>query len=208
VAARSRPHASAIRPIPADVPDERGPEGVRLYERANDQRDDAERRRREITSRIERIAEMYKWGDITRAAYRAEREQLEGELARLRTTTSQAELLAQAASFLRDLPTAWDAATPEQRNALPRLDFESIEIEDDRVAAVVPQPDFTPFFMKRAMDEGLIVADNNNGASDVTPSSEVMNGRKRRGVGSASSITIGSARIPVPDLGTGSARDV
>ena len=31
-------------------------------------------------ARIERIAEMYKWGDLTREAYRGEREQLEAEL--------------------------------------------------------------------------------------------------------------------------------
>jgi DNA invertase Pin-like site-specific DNA recombinase len=162
------------------LPDETIAELVRLYERANDQRDNAERRRREITGRIERIAEMYKWGDITRDAYRAERERLEAELATLRVATSQAEVLVQAASFLKDLPAAWNAANPEQRNALARLVFESIEIEDDRVAAVVPQPDFAPFFVKRAMDEGLL-EDNDNGAAGVTPSSQVMNGRKRRG---------------------------
>src|SRR5215213_762541 len=48
------------------LPDETVAEVVRLYEGANDQRDDAERRRREIGARIERIAEMYKWGDLTR----------------------------------------------------------------------------------------------------------------------------------------------
>ena len=68
------------------LPDETVDEVVRLYERANDQRDDAERRRREIGARIERIAEMYKWGDITREAYRAEREQLEGERGTLRSS--------------------------------------------------------------------------------------------------------------------------
>jgi DNA invertase Pin-like site-specific DNA recombinase len=163
------------------LPDDTIAEVVRLYERANDQRDDAERRRREIIGRIERTAEMYKWGDLTREAYRAERERLEAELATLRVATSQAEVLVQAAAFLKDLPAAWEAATSEQRNALARLVFESIEIEDDRVLAVVPQPDFAPFFIKRATDEGLLVEGNENGATGVTPSSEVMNGRKRRG---------------------------
>ena len=46
--------------------------------------------------------------------------------------------------------------------------------------AVVPQPDFAPFFVKRAQDEGLL-EDNTNSATEVTLSSEVMNGRKRRG---------------------------
>ncbi len=162
------------------LPDETVAEVVRLYERANDQRDDSERRRREITARIERIAEMYKWGDLTREAYRTERERLEGDLATLRVATSQANVLVQAAALLKDLPAAWGAASSEQRNALARLVFESIEIEHDRVRAVVPQPDFAPFFVKRAIEGGLL-EDNNNGAAEATPSSEVMNGRKRRG---------------------------
>jgi hypothetical protein len=141
---------------------------------------DAERRRREIGSRIERIAEMYKWGDLTREAYRAERERLEAELGTLRSATNQAEVLVQAATLLKDLPAAWEAATSEQRKALARLVFESIEIEDDRIIAVVPQPDFAPFFLQRAMAEGLLEA-NSNGATFVAPSREVMNGRKRRG---------------------------
>jgi hypothetical protein len=43
-----------------------------------------------------------------------------------------------------------------------------------------PLPDFAPFFVQRAMEEGLLEA-HTNGATGVTPSSEVMNGRKRRG---------------------------
>jgi hypothetical protein len=53
-----------------------------------------------------RQAEMYKWGDLTREAHRAEREQLKAELGGLRVATSQAEVLVQAASFLKDLPAA------------------------------------------------------------------------------------------------------
>jgi hypothetical protein len=39
-----------------------------------------------------------------------------------------------------------------RRNALARLVCASIEIEDDRVTAVMPQPDFAPFFVQRALD--------------------------------------------------------
>ena len=39
------------------------------------------------------------------------------------------------------------AATPEQCNDLARLVCTSVEIEDDRVAAVVPRADFAPFFV-------------------------------------------------------------
>lgn len=55
----------------------------------------------------------------------------------------------------------------------------SIEIKDDRVIAVVPQPDFAPFFLERAEEEGLTEA-NENGPDDAEPSSEVLTGRKRR----------------------------
>src|SRR5262249_27251304 len=93
-----------------------------------------------------RIKEMYGWGDLTREAYVAQRDRIQTELAALRTTTDRAAILAQAAAFLRDLPAAWDAATPEQRNDLARLVFQSVEIADDRVVAVIPTADFAPFF--------------------------------------------------------------
>jgi hypothetical protein len=54
--------------------------------------------------------------------------------------------VAQAAALLRDLPAAWDKATAEQRNDLARLVFQSVEIRDDRVVAVLPTPEFAPFF--------------------------------------------------------------
>jgi hypothetical protein len=44
---------------------------------------------------------------------------------------------------------------------LARLIFHSIEIEDDRVVAIVPQPDFAPFFIDRHQRE--------NGGDGNTP---------------------------------------
>ena len=76
------------------------------------------------------------------------------------------------------------AATAEQRNALARLVFASVELVDDRVTAVVPRPDFAPFFVARAVEEGTLDG-NENGADEAAPSSEVVNGRKRRGSGRA-----------------------
>ena len=62
-------NAGGIGPSPRAVTDTI----VRLYEQAHDRRDDAARRRREIDNRLERIRELYKWGDLTREAYLAER---------------------------------------------------------------------------------------------------------------------------------------
>jgi DNA invertase Pin-like site-specific DNA recombinase len=122
---------------------------VSLYESAGEQRNDADQQRREIESRLERIAELYAWGDLTREAYLTERDRLQDRLAGLRGTTEWTTALTQAAGFLRDLPGAWAAASAEQRNDLARLIFHGVEVKDDRVVAVVPQPDFAPFFLTR-----------------------------------------------------------
>ena len=128
------------------LPEETVTQIIGLSERASDERDDSERRRREIQGRLERITELYKWGDLTKEAYVAERDWLHRDLATVRTTTDRASLITRAAAFLRDPPTAWAAASPDQRNVLARLLFQEVEIEHDRVLAVVPQPDFAPFF--------------------------------------------------------------
>ena len=58
----------------------------------------------------------------------------------------QADALGGLAAFLRDLPAAWRAADGAERNRIARLVFQGVEIKDERVEAVVPQPDFVPFF--------------------------------------------------------------
>ncbi|MCC2626677.1 MAG: recombinase family protein [Thermomicrobiales bacterium] len=126
---------------------------VALYELAGEQRSDADRQRREIESKLERMADLYAWGDLTREAYLAERGRLQDRLTGLRGATEWSTALMRAAGFLRDLPAAWTAAKPEQRNDLARLIFQSIEVKDDRVVAVVPQPDFAPFFVDRHQRE-------------------------------------------------------
>jgi hypothetical protein len=121
---------------------------VAMYEQAQNDRDDGERRRQEIGNRLERITELYKWGDLTREAYTDERDRLQAELATLQGAVDASGLLTQAAAFLRDLPSMWKEATAEQRNAMAALVFESVEIKDDRVVAVVVNPQFAPFFVQ------------------------------------------------------------
>ncbi len=148
------------------LPDDTVARIVAFHERASDEHHDTGIRRREMEGRLERIAELYKWGDLTREAYVAERDRLQAELSALRTTADGAGLITRAAALLRDLPAAWAAATPDQRNTLARLIFQQVEIEDDRVAAVVPQPDFAPFF--------ALAEDNETGWLDeATPECQV-----------------------------------
>jgi hypothetical protein len=129
------------------LPEETVARVISLYERASADRDESEAKRRELTGRLERISKSYEWGDKPEDEYRAERAEIDRDLSALRATSSKAEILAQAAAFLRDLPAAWASALPEQRNTLARLVFESVEVTGDRLSAIVVKPDVAPLFV-------------------------------------------------------------
>jgi hypothetical protein len=90
---------------------------------------------------------LSQWGDLSEEQYAAERRRLEAELAGLSPTIDRAAELAEIAAYLRDIGPAWQAAEPEERNGIARALFQRVELEDERVAAVVPQPELTPFFV-------------------------------------------------------------
>ena len=56
------------------------------------------------------------------------------------------EHLERMARFLADVPAAWAAATPEQRNKLARCLFDQVWLKDKEVMAVKPVPELEPFF--------------------------------------------------------------
>lgn len=119
---------------------------VALLHEAEDGRDDGERQCRKVTARLERIKELYAWGDLDREAYQRERDALTAELMALPSAADQAAVLTETAGFLANLPTAWETATPEERNRIARLLFQQVALKDDRVATLTVQPDFAPFF--------------------------------------------------------------
>jgi site-specific DNA recombinase len=129
------------------------------YEQLTAEQDDTEQQRRQIEGRLERIKELYKWGDLTREAYLAERDHLEQQQSRLQGTRDRVALLRRVSQFLQNLSAAWEAADPEQRNALARTVFQSVEIRDDVVVSVVPQPEFAPYFNLVHLDGGNLEND-------------------------------------------------
>lgn len=54
--------------------------------------------------------------------------------------------LSTLAHYLANVATAWREASQEQRNKLAKTLFEEIWVEDKRVVAVKPRPEFEPFF--------------------------------------------------------------
>ncbi len=107
---------------------------------------DADGELEQLRSALRRLKELYKWGDIDRAEYQREREQIQSQLARLAPFQSTSENLGKLAGFLSSVVSGWDAASHEQRNRLARCLFQEVWIQDKSVVAVKPEPESEPFF--------------------------------------------------------------
>ncbi|HUX48744.1 MAG TPA: hypothetical protein VMV76_06260, partial [Dehalococcoidia bacterium] len=89
---------------------------------------------------MERIRNLYKWGDISREEYLKEKEGIQKELKALTPAESQAENLDKLEEFLANIAQAWEETAGELRNKLARSLFQEIWIKDEQVVAVKPQP--------------------------------------------------------------------
>ena len=107
---------------------------------------DVAKEHKQLTARMHRLKELYKWGDINRDEYKKETEQIQRQLVSLTPFQGSDEPLQRLAEFLANITTAWDQATNEQRNKLARCLFQEIWVKDKDVVAVKPQPEFEPFF--------------------------------------------------------------
>jgi site-specific DNA recombinase len=106
----------------------------------------AEQERAKLESQLKRAKELYEWGDYTKVNYQARRDSILKQLAALTPTTKGTEHLERLAQFLANVPAAWEAATPQQRNKLARCLFDQVWVQDKRVVAVKPRPELEPFF--------------------------------------------------------------
>jgi site-specific DNA recombinase len=107
---------------------------------------DNEWERAKLESQLKRVKELYERGDYTKADYQARRDNILKQLAALTPSTKGTEHLERLAKFLADVPAAWEAATPEQRNKLARCLFDQVWVQDKRVVAVKPRAELEPFF--------------------------------------------------------------
>ena len=99
-----------------------------------------------LESRLERIKDLYKWGDISREEYQREKDRIHQELQRVKQASTPTNDMERLARFLANVAEAWEEANQEQRNELVRCLFQEVWVKDKQVVAVKPQPELEPFF--------------------------------------------------------------
>lgn len=118
--------------------------------------DDVGREQATLETALERLKELYKWGDKTREHYLAEKTEIERRLRALAPLTeSRLKKLDKLAHFLKHIAGAWKVANQEQRNTLARSLFQEVWIGDREVVAVRPQPELESFFDLHYQESGL-----------------------------------------------------
>ena len=107
---------------------------------------DASQEQARLKGRLERLKDLYKWGDMGKEDYLKEREVIQRQLNTFTSTESRVNTLDKLAEFLSSVARAWKEANQEQRNKLVRSLLQEIWLKDKEVVAVKPQPEFEPFF--------------------------------------------------------------
>ena len=107
---------------------------------------DTESDRSAPESRLKRLRELYEWGDYNKSEYEQRRDEILKQLEVLTPSLQTTDHLDRLASFLADVPSAWEAATQEQRNKLVRALFDQVWVKDKVVVGVKPRPELEPFF--------------------------------------------------------------
>ena len=108
--------------------------------------DDTDHQRKQLMATLERLKDLYKWGDKTRREYMAESNEIEQALRSLPRTDHDEETITRLAEFLGDVASAWREATQKNRNKLAKALFESVWVKDQSVLGVTPRAELKPFF--------------------------------------------------------------
>jgi hypothetical protein len=101
--------------------------------RMQDTQGDTEQQRRQLRERLERLKQLYAWGDLTR----------------LVPVEHRTNHLGRLAAYVTSLPAAWGDANQEQRNQLASIIYEAVWVDGPRVEYVKPQSELEPLFQLR-----------------------------------------------------------
>ena len=128
------------------IPEDYQRQILAFYTRLQDVEYGGARDRQQLEARLARAKKLYEWGDKSEDEYLSERREIKAELDRLQPQNGGPPMLERLARFLADVPSAWEAASHEQRNRLARQLFDAVWVRNEKVVAVRPRPELRPFF--------------------------------------------------------------
>ena len=108
---------------------------------------DSEAHRSRLHGALDRLKDLYKWGDKTKGEYQRETDEILEELQMMERAPADDEAaMDKLAQFLKNVSSAWREADQERRNKLARVLFDGVWIKDQGVLGVTPRPELKPFF--------------------------------------------------------------
>jgi hypothetical protein len=95
--------------------------------------------------RLERVGNLYKWGDIGQVEFERDKAAIEAEIAELKSLPTL-HTIRQSSKHIDDIVDAWNDATADQRARLASSIVTELWVKDRTITAVRPSPGWAPFF--------------------------------------------------------------
>jgi hypothetical protein len=98
-----------------------------------------------LEGRLERVRNLYKWGDIGQAEFERDKAAIEAEMAELRSLPT-VYTIRQSSKRIGNIVEAWNDATADQRARLASSMVSELWVTDRTITAVRPRPGWAPYF--------------------------------------------------------------
>ena len=162
--------------LAATLPDEWQSQVLRLIAAPQVEDDGTEQRVASLERAIEQLRKQHTWGDIGDGMYRAERRRLERELSDLQSqgrAPIEIHAVQESAKMLKDIGALWDhpGVSDESRTAFIQEVFESIQLDENGIRAVLPAEMYRPLF--------AVAAVGGNGAGEGVRTRDPLLGKPR-----------------------------
>jgi len=119
---------------------------LEIYDKIETSYDNFEAEKAKLERQLKRVKELYVLEDYSRAEYQAQKASIQKQLDALIPNNNGSEQMKTLALFLADVPAAWQAATPEQKNKLARCLYDEVWVQDKKVIGVKARPELEAFF--------------------------------------------------------------
>lgn len=128
-----------------------------------------EEKRRRLNERLARLRNLYSWGELAEAEYRAESAKAKAELAEVVEPSLAG--MGELADRLLDLGASWSSAPADAQAAVARLMLREIIVQSAKVIAFVARPEVRPLLelclRERVAGDGRLYADIIRSTADI-----------------------------------------